>query len=293
MRIARVRLESMATPVLAFVCDGAVYDVAELEARSSAPAWGSTDFHTRVIGLSCAGLEPLYEQLRAGERPTEARLPPGTFLPLAPCDTERASYIQLGPYDRAAPTPRFRHQPARALTGDGQPISFPAEAPTPDFEAGVAAVLRDDLWRAAAGEAGRAVLGYTLVLDWSAWREEPWHGRPAWLDAPSQLGPAVVTRDEFPRLAELRARVRVGTDEWNAGLVGDWPFEVAEAIAFISQHVELRAGDVIGVGRFRLGSAGSVGRTLRYNQRVTVSVEGLGELMGWAVRGPAPGAWRL
>jgi hypothetical protein len=34
MRIARVRVESMATPVLALVCDGASYDVAALEERA-------------------------------------------------------------------------------------------------------------------------------------------------------------------------------------------------------------------------------------------------------------------
>lgn len=283
----------MATPVLAFVCDGAVYDVAALETAQDTPHWAATDFHTRVCSLSCAGLGELYERVRAGHRPTEARLPPGSYLPLAPCDTDRAAYLQLSPYDRRAQEPAFALRDARGLLGDHQPIAFPAQAPMVDVEAGLAAILREDLWRATPAEVDRAVLGYTLVLDWTAWpSHERWDGRPLPLDPPSQLGPALVTREELGGVAKLRAVMQVGSDEWTAGTVGDWTFPLAEAIAFISQHLPLQTGDVVGLGALPLGSPSSVGRTLAYGERVTLRVEGLAQLTGWAVAGPPPGPWR-
>lgn len=291
MRIARVRIESMATPVLAFEADGAVYDVAVLEAAAGPAVWSTADFHSRVIAIRCAGLEPLYERLRAGHRPTAARLPPGSYLPLPPCDTDRAALLQLGPYDLGAEQPQLMLSSARIAVGEGQPVPFPPGSLEPDFEAGLAAVLGDDLWRASPAQAQRAVLGYTMVLDWTAWHDEPWHARPLWRDAPSQLGPTLVTDNELGRLPRLRAEVRVGEERWSAGMVGDWAFSPADSLAFASQHVDLRAGDVVGLGRFLMGSPRRVGRRLAFGERVAVSVERLGTLTGWAVPAPPPVRW--
>ncbi|MBW2527508.1 MAG: fumarylacetoacetate hydrolase family protein [Deltaproteobacteria bacterium] len=292
MKLARVRIESMATPVLAFVADGAVYDVAALEASLDLPTWSAADFHTRVISVGGAGLPELYERLRAGHRPTEARLPPGEYLPLAPCDTDRAAYVQLAPYDAGAGEPQFVHRTVRSAVGDEQPVALPSAAAPPCFEAGLAVVLSDDLWRATPREAHKAILGYTLALDWRSWRDDPaWHARRPWLDAPLQLGPTLLTADELESVDRLAARVRVGDHEWSAGTVGDWRFPPAESLAFVSQHLELQAGDVVGLGRLLMGSAQRVGRALGFHERVTLSVERLGRLTGWAVPGPEA-RWR-
>src|SRR5262245_56994118 len=103
MRIARVLHAEAAIPTVALECDGALYDVAELDrhfdTRYSPERFrGASDFHTRVVALTCAGLAELDDALRSGRRPRAARLLPGTFTWMPPCATDRAAYIQLGPY---------------------------------------------------------------------------------------------------------------------------------------------------------------------------------------------------
>ena len=293
MRIARVRVEWLATPMLALECDGATYDVAALEERDGGGMGAPVDFHARLFSLSCAGLRLLDERIRAGYRPSEARLLPGQFLPLAPCDTDRAAFVQMGPYELDCSHPVFRHRDARGLMGDGQSIPFPEQIQQPDVEPSLAVVLREDLWRATAEQAESAVLGYALVLDWTA-RDglADWRCRGTDLEAGCQLGPALVSLDEVRGIAGLGVRMRVGEHEWNAGKVGDWTYSVGESLAYVSQHVELRAGDVLGAGRFRDASPSAAGPPLRYGDWVSVAVERLGTLTGRAVRGPSLGRWR-
>ena len=113
----------MAAPVTVLVCDGAFYDLATLEERWGWDAWGyASDFHTRVLSLRCAGLAEVDARLRSGDRPTEARLLPGDLLPLAPCDDERAAYVQLAPRHVSLSEPAFALRDARSLVGDGQPV---------------------------------------------------------------------------------------------------------------------------------------------------------------------------
>ena len=98
----------MAAPIVALVCDGASYDVAALVERWGFGTWGyASDFHTRVFGLRCAGHAEVDARLRAGDRPSEARLWPREMLPLPPCDDERAAYVQLAPYAHPGAEPVF------------------------------------------------------------------------------------------------------------------------------------------------------------------------------------------
>src|SRR4051794_9249252 len=95
MRIARIIHESSPFPVIALERDGALYDVAELDlrfatARTRELLGGASDFFSRVVALGGAGLDELDQRLAAGYRPTEARLAPGSFLWLSPCDPDRA-----------------------------------------------------------------------------------------------------------------------------------------------------------------------------------------------------------
>ena len=98
MRIARVLHAQNPTPIVALERNGVLYDVAELDRHlgtrySPDRLAGSSDFHTRVVALSCAGLFELDEALRAGRHPRDARLLPGSYLWLAPCVTDRALYV--------------------------------------------------------------------------------------------------------------------------------------------------------------------------------------------------------
>lgn len=299
MRIARVLHVSSPLPIVALERDGALYNVAELDRAfdtrySPERLADADDFHTRVIALSCAGLAELDDKLLAGARPTDARLPPDSFLWLAPCATERAAYIQLGP-----PTaePNYRIGSARGLLGHGANVPFPAREEEPDFELSVAAVLRDDLRRAPHREAQRAILGYAILNGWTA-RAEEHRARSDGTsmsrakDFAAQLGPVLVTPDELGDLALLRTQARTGGDVLRGAPAFAGPFTLAESIAFMSDSIELRAGDVIGAPCVSGGSAAQHGRKLSYGSSVELAVERMGKLAGRPVRGPEPVAWR-
>jgi Fumarylacetoacetate (FAA) hydrolase family len=280
MRIARVlRLvdgEPSPFPVLALERDGAVYDVGELD-RAFGTHFvperlpGAEDFHTRAIALECAGLDALDDRLRAGDRPSSARLLPGTFAWLPPCDTERALYVQVrGDGDDGGRPHRVGN--ARALLGPGAAVPFPAEEERPDFGLGIAAVLGEDLEDAGPEDAGRAILGYALL---NAWRGATAEGVPA------QLGPVLVTVDEVGDVGQLRAQVRI---ERRAVVLAGMGLSPTASIAEACRSGPLRAGDVIGVGCVRGGRGASHGVTVVYGAEVEVGVERLGRLVGRAVR---------
>jgi 2-keto-4-pentenoate hydratase/2-oxohepta-3-ene-1,7-dioic acid hydratase in catechol pathway len=309
MRIARVLQGSYLAPTVALERDGALYDVETLElrwdtqfspdrvgsGRGFAGACGAGDFHTRVIALACAGLEQLDERLRAGSRPTEARLLPGSFLWLPPCDVDRCAYLQMAPSTPGSgdddEEPRYWIGNARGLIGHDTTVPFPPREDEPELELGLAAVLGEDIRRATPEQAEQAILGYTLVNDWTArqqWRRDRARagGEVRAKDFATQLGPVLVTKSEISDLSALTTRIRVEGDEAQiTGALGACRVSIAEAIAYISGHIDLCAGDVIGAGCVA---------TCRvpYGATAKIAIERIGVLAGRPVRGPEPVAWR-
>lgn len=285
MRIARVAHGSSATPILALERDGALYDAAELDRIfgtrfTPERLAGAADFHARAVALGGAGLEELDERLRLGDRPSAARLLPGTFVWLPPCDTERAVYVQLAPYDEPSAEPLHRLGDARGLMGHESLVPLPASEPGAAFELGVAAVLREDLSGATPEEAERAVLGYTILNGWSGLSPGP-TGPWASARVPAQLGPVLVTPGEVGDLGARKAQARVDGCVVATTSVGGWAFSLATSIAAVSRWIQLRAGDVIGAGRVRSGRGEvSCGAT------VDLLVERVGKLTGRPVRAP-------
>lgn len=266
----------MAAPIVALACDGAFYDVATLEERWGWSAWQYTsDFHARVFAMRCAGLGEVDARLRAGDRPTEARLLEHEMLPLAPCDTERAAFyaVELGGED-----PRLAPRDGRSVVGSGQPVSIFGSAAGLRVEVGLAAFVAEELEGADAGEAGRALLGWCLVLDWRL------AGGLRW--GPSQLGPWITTSLAADRLGSLEAMVTVAGEVRPVRPIPRPFFHPHELVAFASHHVSLRPGDVVGlgaVGRFRAG----------FGDRVRFEVRGLGRIEGWAAAAAPRPDWRL
>lgn len=280
-------------PAVALERDGALYRVSEL-ARAFGPRYASlgddSDFHHTVVALGAEPLRELDERLKAGERPSSARLLPGTFTWLPPCDPQRATFVTCAPGATVAPAegPAFHVGSARALLGHGAAVPLSPGAPcldgaartvAPEVDAAIAVVLGEDLERATAAEAERSILGYTLLLAW----------RPGFA---AQLGPVLVTRDEVGAIGALRPLFRAGGVMLPASEAGAWPFTPAESVAWISHHVPLQAGDVIGVGRVASVGAASGPAPLSFGARVEVAIERLGRLSGRAVQSPDPRAWR-
>jgi 2-keto-4-pentenoate hydratase/2-oxohepta-3-ene-1,7-dioic acid hydratase in catechol pathway len=294
-------------PTLALERDGALYGVAAL-ARELSIAGGSReapdrcgspprfaalmegcDFQEAVIALGGVSLRELDERLRSGERPSRARILPGAFTWLPPCDPERATYVICGAASErgtqanerageplaAEVEPSFEVGSARAFFGHEATVPCCARGDDVAIACGVAAVLGDDLFRATALEADEAILGFTLVLGWTG-------------GLGAQLGPVLVTREEIRTVTGLRAQIRVDGVALPACELDAGPFSPAEAIAWTSHHLPLRAGDVIRVAQVRAPHPPRVA----FGARVDVAVEKLGRLAGKPSRGPEMRAWR-
>jgi len=302
VRLAKILHTSSPAPVLAIEHAGELHLVSELDrfyrTRFAPDHFDlAGDFRTRVLGLGLAGLFELDERLRNGFRPDAARIQPGSFTWLPPCDPERATYVQVDAFDAHDPAsdfPGYRVASARSLRGHDESIPFPTGEDHPALEVGVAAVLREELRRATADEARSAILGVTLVCEWVA--PSRWQGRwpgPSHDFAP-QIGPVLVTPDDVPQFTGRTCRVERSESGALTASIPTPRFSLPEAIAYVSQHVDLLAGDVVSVGPVPLQSGPGDAEPLavQYGERVHFSIEGLGELCGRPVRGPTETRWR-
>lgn len=277
MKVARVAVSELATPIAALVCDEALYE------PSALGVMGPHDFFERVVASRCAGFEAAAARLASGVRPSAARIPEGAYLPLAPFDTERSAYVQLGAPNASDAEPAFRIGDARSVVGDGHPVPVHGAEPRARVfaEVGVAVVMGEDLESATSVEAGRSVVGWTLAIQWT----NPSAGSSDGGVPSAQMGPCLVVA---PSLRAVRDRslvidvegARVETRPFDAH-----SFSIAESLAFVSQRVALRAGDVVG-----LGAVGKVEVAL--GTVVRASLPGMVTLVGRAARATPGFAWR-
>jgi len=264
-------------PTPALERDGALYRIAELaerlESRGARFAEGG-DFHAAVVALGGASLRELDERVRSGERPAAARVLPGTFSWLPPCDPDRAALVICDAAMDAA-EPSFRLASARSLLGHEATVPCAFAGPSVAIEGSVAAMIGDDLFRASEAEAQGAILGFSLMLAFEG-------------GLGVQLGPSLVTRDEVRSIAGLRAQIRIDGAALSGCALAEGPFSPAEQIAFVSHHAPLRAGDLIRIARVHVHSAPRAA----FGSRVDVAVERLGRLTGKTCRGPWMEGWR-
>ena len=131
------------------------------------------------------------------------------------------------------------------------------------------------------GPSGRDAFGYTIVNDVSS--------RDAWLDGDQWLlgksmagfcpvGPWIVTADELDP-ASIGLGCKINGEPIQDGRTSQMRFSIAEVIAFLGQHVELRPGDLIVSGTPpRLTTPPGPDRHLEPGDTVTCWIEGIGEL---------------
>ena len=165
-----------------------------------------------------------------------------------------------------------------------------------DYEAEVAAIVGLGGRNLSPGQAGRHIIGYSVLNDWSArdlQRQEmlvglgPAKGK----DFASTMGPCLVTPDElepFRKGAAYDLAITAAVDgvEYTRGNLADihWSFE--EMLSFASRGVTLRPGDIFGSGTCGTGCIVELSQMLgadrypwlRPGNRVEVSVEHLGSI---------------
>ena len=193
---------------------------------------------------------------------------------------EHASEQHVEPPER----PLLFAKLSSSIVASGDDIVWdPTVATQVDYEAELGVVIGAVASHVTVDEALGYVLGYCNVNDVTA--RDLQRSDSQWLRGKSHdtfcpLGPLVVTADEIPDPQALRISCTVNGEVRQSASTSEMIFPVAEVIAFVSQVVTLRPGDVICTG-----TPGGVGmhrtppQLLGDGDEVVVEIEGLGRLV--------------
>jgi 2-keto-4-pentenoate hydratase/2-oxohepta-3-ene-1,7-dioic acid hydratase in catechol pathway len=193
------------------------------------------------------------------------------------------NYVVPGePAEIAPPRPLVYAKLPSSVSGHGATVTWDRTlTANVDAEVELGVVIGARTRAVEPGEAMRHVFGYTCVNDMSS--RDPWLDGDQWLLGKSMagfcpVGPFVVTPDELPS-GPLLLGCTVNGVAIQDGSTADLRFPIAEVIAFLSRHVTLHPGDLVATGTpARLDAPPGPDRHLEPGDRVTVWIEGLGEL---------------
>ncbi len=249
---------------------------------------------TRATGLAgmraiAAGGAPALDRLGAwlDAQPAEAGRPLDAVT-LGPAVADPGAIYTVGlNYDGAGASPRPERpliygKAAASVAGHGATLTWD-RAVTDDVDAEIelGIVIGAPAFRVTSEEAMRHVFGYTCINDVSA-RDERLDG-DQWMLGKSMpgfcpVGPWIVTADAFDP-ANVALRCTIDGEPIQEGRTSSMRFGIAEIVAYLSQHLELRPGDLIATGTpVRLATPPGPERRLRAGDTVTVSIEGIGRL---------------
>lgn len=176
---------------------------------------------------------------------------------------------------------------AETLTGPYDDLTIPSVSERVDWEAELGVIIGRPVYRAGAAEAADAIAGYTVCNDVSMRdfqrRTLQWlAGKMFQRSTPA--GPYLVTPDEVGGAADLEIGCEVDGEVMQLARTSDLLFGPADIIAYVSQAITLRPGDLL-----LTGTTGGVGDArkppvyLRPGQVVRTWVEGLGECVNRCV----------
>ncbi|NYI47774.1 acylpyruvate hydrolase [Nocardioides aromaticivorans] len=180
-----------------------------------------------------------------------------------------------------------------ALIGPRDEIQIPPESDKIDWEGELVVVVGKTVRRADAEQAKAAIAGYTVMNDITMrdyqYRTPQWFQGKAW-ESSTPVGPVLVTPDELPADAELVTRL--DGEEMQRTRIDDLVFDAVALVRYISTIFTLNPGDIIATGTpGGVGHARKPGRYITAGQTVSVSIDGIGELVNLAVaeKGRGPG----
>jgi 2-keto-4-pentenoate hydratase/2-oxohepta-3-ene-1,7-dioic acid hydratase in catechol pathway len=169
-----------------------------------------------------------------------------------------------------------------SLVGDGATIVLPPQAQEVDYEAELGVVVGRGGRNIPAADALDHVAGYICANDVSSravqFADGQWT-RGKSFDTFCPIGPELVPAEAVPDPQSLRIRCLVNGDVLQDASTADMIFPVADVIAYVSDGIELVAGDLIltgtppGVGFVRTPPI-----YLEDGDEVTVEIDGVGTL---------------
>ena len=176
---------------------------------------------------------------------------------------------------------------ADTLTGARDDLVLPSVSEKVDWEVELGVIIGRPVYRATAAEGEAAIAGYTVVNDVSM---RDWQSRTLqWLqgkmfERSTPAGPYLVTADEVGSAPDLEVRCEVDGVVMQQSRTSDLLFGAAEIVAYASQAVTLRPGDLIATGT--PGGVGNARKPPVYLQPGNVLrtwIEGLGECVNQCV----------
>ena len=180
------------------------------------------------------------------------------------------------------------------VIGPDAVIPWPSYSEQLDHELELAVVIGAAGRDIPAERALEHVFGYTIWNDMSARdtqrRELPvgmGPGKAKDWDGSNILGPCIVTPDEVDA-RDLRLTVRVNGEVWGSDTTKHMHHSFADMIAYASQDLTLRAGEVLGSGTAATGSGLELDRWLQPGDQIEMEADGVGILRNTV--GPRPRA---
>ena len=230
--------------------------------------------HARAlaVGRPAADWRPLH-----GVRFGPAIRDPGAIYTIA------ANYRAHDGPDASRPErPRVLGKLPSSVVGHGATITWDRSVTAHvDGECELGVVIGEAAFGVPADRAMAHVFGYTIVTDLNS--VDAWLDGEQWLLGKSMagfcpIGPWVVNADELDP-DDLRLGSTVNGQPLQDGRTSQMRFSIAEVVAYISRHVELRPGDVIATGTpARLADAYPPDRHLQPGDVMSCWIDGIGEL---------------
>jgi 2-keto-4-pentenoate hydratase/2-oxohepta-3-ene-1,7-dioic acid hydratase in catechol pathway len=191
----------------------------------------------------------------------------------------------------------YRRQPIYYITnrfnviGPEETVRWPRYSQYMDFELELAAVIGKGGKDIGVGEAGNHIFGYTIFNDFSARDAQlvemqgmlgPAKGKS--FDMGNAMGPWIVTRDEIPDVARVKATARINGKTYVEDDCSAMLHSFEEMIAFVSRDETLHPGEVFGSGTVGNGCGLEHFRFLEDGDVVELEFEGIGILRNRVVR---------
>jgi len=249
-----------------------------------------------LIPLDAADVGEMLARGGPGQPRTGASAVPVTEADFAPVVTQPGKIICVGLNYRAHILETGRELPeyptlfakfADTLLGPRDELVLPSVSERVDWEVELGVVIGSPVYRATPEEALAAIAGYTVINDVSM---RDWQRRTLqWLQGKmfehsTPAGPYLVTPDEVGHAADLEVRCEVDGAVMQQSRTSDLLFSPAEIVAYASQAITLKPGDLIATG-----TPGGVGNArkppvyLQPGQVLRTWIEGLGECMNLCV----------
>jgi len=176
---------------------------------------------------------------------------------------------------------------ADTLMGPNDDLAIPAVSDRVDWEAELGVIIGRPVYRADTAEAAGAIAGYTVCNDVSMRdfqrRTLQWLAGKMFQNS-TPAGPYLVTPDEVDDARDLEIGCEVDGEVMQLARTSDLLFKPADIVAYVSQAITLRPGDLL-----LTGTTGGVGDArkppvyLRPGQLVRTWIEGVGECVNHCV----------